>query len=89
MPIRKSQPILQVLAALCDVDKPIPITTLMRAAGVRYETVNRALEVLKEWGFIVEELNRGPPMRRLIQLTDKGREAAKCAKRILELAGLI
>ncbi len=55
--------------------------------GIHYKTIYTAIDVLKRAGFIVENYDPGPPLRRLIKLTEKGRKAAEAAKTILELAG--
>ena len=58
-------------------------------AGLHYRTIYTAIEVLKEAEFVKERYDEGPPVRRFISLTEKGREAAKYAVEILKLAGIV
>ena len=57
--------------------------------GLHYRTIYTAIEVLKEVGFVRERYDEGPPVRRFISLTERGREAAKYAVEILKLANLL
>ena len=56
--------------------------------GLHYRTIYIAVEVLKEAGFVKKRYDEGPPVRRFISLTKKGKEAAKHAKEVLRLASL-
>ena len=86
---RKINGPLLVLAKLLEVNEAT-IFKLQELTGIKnWYTLNRHLEILKNIGFIKERYVEGPPMRRFISLTEKGREAAACAKRILELAGVL
>ncbi len=78
-----------MLAYLYNVNEPVTLLRISREAKMNYRTVQNAVKLLKELGFIEENLDPGPPVRRLIKLTEKGREAAYHAKKLLELAGLI
>ena len=57
--------------------------------GLHYRTIYTAIEVLREASFVKERYDEGPPIRRFISLTEKGKEAAKHAEEILKLANLI
>ena len=57
--------------------------------GLHYRTIYTAIEVLKEVGFVRERYDAGPPVRRFISLTEKGRRAAEYAVEILKLANLL
>ncbi len=86
---RKINGILTVLAALNAIGSDeITMFKLQELTKIRnYNTLNRAVSILKEVGFIEERYERGPPVRRFIKLTEKGRRAAQLAKELLELAG--
>ena len=92
MPRKKINGVLLVLAKLLEVeeDKGISILRLQELTGIKnYYTINRHLDILKELGFIEEEVDVGPPARRLIKLTERGRQAAQHARELLRLAGLL
>ncbi|RLE57733.1 MAG: hypothetical protein DRJ40_00510 [Thermoprotei archaeon] len=48
-----------------------------RNDSMKYETVARAVEILKEVGFIEERVDNKPPYPRLVKLTDKGKNASE------------
>ncbi|WFO75650.1 hypothetical protein J4526_01850 [Desulfurococcaceae archaeon MEX13E-LK6-19] len=79
---------LKVLAYLLDHDGSA-LLTISRETGLNYRTVRRAVDLLQKLGFVVEEIEQGPPVRKIIKLTEKGRKAAEHAKALLELAGMI
>jgi len=54
---------------------------------MKYETVARAVDILKEVGFIEERIDDKPPYPRLVKLTDKGKKAAELIREFLKLAG--
>ncbi len=80
---------LRVLTYLYSVNEPVTLLRISQEAKMNYRTVQNAIKLLKELGFIEENLDPGPPIRRMVKLTEKGREAASHARRLLELAGLI
>ena len=71
------------------VGREVPIMRIHYNTGLHYRTVCTAIEVLKEAGFVRERYDEGPPVRRFISLTEKGKEAARHAEEILKLANLI
>lgn len=89
MPKRKLNGVLKLLAILSGINREVTPYYIQRNYGFRFDTLSRAINVLKEAGFITERYEEGPPPKRYIKLTEKGREAAACAKRILELAGVL
>ncbi len=90
MPRRKLDGALLVLAKLLDIPNGASMLKLQELTGIKnFYTINRHIQVLKELGFVVESLESGPPVRRIIRLTEKGRKAAVLAKELLELAGLL
>jgi len=87
---RKLDGTLLVLAKLLEEGKEVSVLRLQELTGIKnFYTINRHIQVLKELGFIEETIESGPPVRRLIKLTEKGRRAARLAKELLELAGMI
>jgi len=80
---------LKVLAYLLTVKEPVTLLKISQDTKLNYRTVKNAVETLKELGFVNETIESGPPVRRLIRLTKKGREAAVYARKLLELAGLL
>ena len=56
---------------------------------LRYRTIYVAIKVLRKVGFVRVRYDEGPPVRRFISLTEKGREVAKHAVEILKLAGIV
>ena len=78
---------LVILAKLLEHDN-VTILKLQEITRIRnWYTINRHINLLKELGLVEEEYIEGPPPRRFIRLTEKGKEVAKHAKRILELVG--
>ncbi len=80
---------LRVLAYLLEVNEPVTLLKISQEAKINYRTVRNAIKTLKELGFVEETIESGPPVRRLVRLTEKGRKAAYHAKKLLELAGVI
>jgi len=78
---------LKVLAFLLDIEEEVPLLRISQEAKMNYKTVRNAIEVLKKYGLVNERYEEGPPPRRLISLTEKGRKAAKLAKELLEIVG--
>jgi len=89
VPKRKLNGPLKLLAYLLRVGREVPIMRIHYETGLHYRTIYTAIEVLKEVGFVRERYDEGPPVRRFISLTERGREAAKHAEEILKLANLI
>ena len=86
---RKIDNALFVLAKLLEEDN-VTMLRLQEITGIKnWTTLSNAVKSLKELGFVEDEIVEGPPVRRIIRLTERGREAARCARRILELAGLM
>lgn len=89
MPKRAFNGVLKVLAYFAEKEnKEVTMYQIQRELGMRYDTLARAIEVLKNIGFLEERTDPGPPARRLIKPTEKGRQAAQHAKELLRLAGL-
>ena len=90
MPKRAFNGVLKVLAYFADkVGEEVTMYQIQRELGMRYDTLARAVEVLKNVGFLEERIDPGPPARRLVRLTEKGRQAAQHAKELLRLAGIL
>jgi len=87
MGIQKINGALKVLAFLLNVEDEVPLLRISTQAKMNYKTVRNAVEVLKKYGLINERYEEGPPPRRLISLTEKGRRAAEHAKKLLEIVG--
>ena len=87
LPKRKLDSILKLLSVLLNEDKPVTPYYLQRKYDMRFDTLDRAIRVLLEVGFVNQEVEMGPPPRRFISLTEKGRKAAYHAREILKLAG--
>lgn len=87
MPKRRLNGPLKLLAYLLTQEGEVTIFKIRTDTNLNINTIYTAVGLLKEVGFIKEEVREGPPMRRLISLTEKGRRAAECARVILELAG--
>jgi len=86
MPETKLNGPLKVLAYLLTVNDEVSLLKISQEAGINYKTVRHAVELLKKLGFIIERYDPGPPIKRLVRLTERGRKAAEAAKVILELA---
>ena len=80
---------LKVLAFLLDIEEEVPLLRISQEAKMNYKTVRNAIEVLKKYGLVNERYEEGPPPRRLISLTEKGRKAAEYARKLLETVGEI
>ena len=78
---------LKVLAFLLNIEEEVPLLRISQEAKMNYKTVRNAIEVLKKYGLVNERYEEGPPPRRLINLTEKGRRAAFHAKKLLEIVG--
>jgi len=76
---------LKVLAFLLNVEGEVPLLRISQEAKMNYKTVRNAIAVLKKYGLINERYEEGPPPRRLISLTEKGRRAAEHARKLLEI----
>ena len=76
---------LRVLAYLYDKQDYVPLLQISSEGKINYKTVRTAIPTLKELGLIEEKVEGGPPYRRLIKLTEKGRKAAEYAKKLLEV----
>lgn len=77
---------LRLLVYLLDVGEA-SFSRIRSDTGMKYETVARAVEVLKEVGFIEERIDDKPPYPRLVKLTEKGKKAAELIREFLKLAG--
>ena len=86
---RKLNGVLLVLAALSNTaSEEVSMFKLQELTKIRnYNTLSRAVRILKELGLINERFEEGPPPRRLISLTEKGRRAAEHARKLLEIVG--
>jgi len=84
---RKLNGPLRLLAYLLDKDEEITVFKIRKETNLNIQTIYNAIDLLKQLGFISERYVTGPPVKRLIKLTEKGKEAAYHAKRLLELAG--
>ena len=89
MPKRTLNGPLKLLSYLLDHDEPVTIMRIHMDTKMPYKTIYTAIEVLKQHGFVEENYDPGPPARRLIRLTEKGRQAAQHARELLRLAGMI
>ena len=78
---------LKVLAFLLNIEEEVPLLRISQEAKMNYKTVRNAIEVLKKYGLVNERYEEGPPPRRLISLTEKGRKAAEYARKLLEIVG--
>ncbi len=85
--VQKINGALKVLAFLLNVKDEVTLLRISQEAKMNYKTVRNAIEVLKKYGLINERYEEGPPPKRLISLTEKGREAAEYAKKLLEVIG--
>ncbi len=79
---------LRVLAYLLEAGEST-LLSISRGTNLNYRTVMRAVDILKKYGFVEENYDPGPPARRLIKLTEKGRQAAQHAKELLRLAEIL
>ena len=83
---RKLNGVLLVLAALSSIESEVSMFKLQELTKIRnYNTLSRAVRILKDLGLINERYEEGPPPRRLISLTEKGRRAAEHARKLLEV----
>jgi len=89
MGIQKINGALRVLAFLLNVEGEVPLLRISQQAKMNYKTVRNAIAVLKKYGLVNERYEEGPPPRRLISLTEKGRKAAEHAKKLLKIVGEI
>mgnify|MGYP000265222501 FL=1 len=87
MPEAKLNGPLRVLAYLLTVNTEVTLLRISQEAKMNYKTVRNAVELLKKVRFIEERYDPGPPIKRLVKLTERGRRAAEAARVILELAG--
>ena len=87
MGVQKINGALKVLAYLLNVEEEVTLLKISQEAKMNYKTVRNAVEVLKKYGLINERYEEGPPPRRLISLTEKGRKAAEYARKLLEIVG--
>ena len=86
---RKLNGVLLVLAALSNIaSEEVSMFKLQELTKIKnYNTLSRAVNILKELGLVRERYDEGPPMRRFISLTEKGRRAAEYARKLLEVVG--
>ena len=77
---------LRLLVYLLDVGEA-SFSRIRNDTKMKYETIARAVEILKEADFIEERISDKPPYPRLVKLTDKGRKAAELIREFLKLAG--
>ena len=77
---------LRLLVYLLDVGEA-SFSRIRNDTKMKYETIARAVEILKEADFIEERIGNKPPYPRLVKLTDKGRKAAELIREFLKLAG--
>ncbi len=89
MPKRVLNGPLKLLSYLLEQKEPVTIMKIHMDTRMPYKTIYTAINVLKELKLIEERIDTGPPVRRLIQLTEKGEKAAYHAKELLKIAGLL
>ena len=81
MPKRKLNGPLKLLVYLLSVGREVPIMRIHYETCLHYRTIYTAIEVLKEAKFVKERYDEGPPVRRFISLTEKGKEAVSMQKK--------
>ena len=79
MPLRESES--KVLLALLR-DGKIPIMTLPKSAGLGGGAVYNSVRCLSEKGLAVDQREKEPPRRRMIQLTEKGKKIATILEQV-------
>jgi len=84
---RKLNGPLKLLAYLLTANEEVTIFRIRKESGLNVQTIYNAIKLLKNLGLINERYEEGPPPRRLISLTEKGRRAAEHARRLLEIVG--
>ena len=77
---------LRLLVYLLDVGEA-SFSKIKNDTRMKYETIAKAVEILKEVGFIEERIDDKPPYPRLVKLTNKGKKAAELIREFLKLAG--
>jgi len=87
MPKRKLNGPLKLLTYLLIVNQEVTITKIRDETKMPLKTIYNAIGLLKELGLVKERYDEGPPMRRFISLTEKGRRAAEHARKLLEIVG--
>ena len=75
---------IQVLSALYLSNEPKMMMELKNKVKCSNETMRSAVELLLEMGLVQQTLEKGPPPRRLISLTEKGKKVAEKLEEIEE-----
>lgn len=70
------------MGALYSSSEPVMMMELKNKVKCSNETMRSAVEVLLEIGLIQQKIEKGPPPRRLISLTEKGRKVAEELEKI-------
>ena len=89
MPKRTLNGPLKLLSYLLEQNEPVPIMKIHLDTRMPYKTIYTAINVLKELDLLKETIDPGPPMKRLIKLTEKGKQAADHARELLKISGLL
>ena len=67
----------------------VEISRLKRETGLNWQTLYNRLNVLKELGLIEDKLEKAPPGRRFVRLTEKGVRARELIVELYRLLGYL
>jgi len=76
---------IQVISALKDLTDPLTLLELSKRVDCSNDTMRSAVEVLLKIGVVQQKIEKGPPPRRLISLTEKGKKVAELLEQIEEV----